>query len=182
MARAGPREITLPAGVRVRVLEPKRDERGELTELFRDEWGTATRPVQWNAISSAAGVLRGVHVHPRHDDYLILLRGWASIGLRDLRPGSPTSGATATVEQRGDAPVALEIPHGVAHGFYFHKSSLHVYSVSENWDVDDELACRWDDPGLGLDWGIEAPLLSERDALAGSLAEMVDVLRARLRS
>ena len=110
--------------------------------------------MQWNAVWSEAGVLRGVHVHVRHDDYLTVPVGRASVGLRDLRRGSPTEGLTALVELGREQPGALVIPHGVAHGFYFHEPSLHVYAVSEYWDPADELACNWADPELGIEWPV----------------------------
>lgn len=75
----------LPRGVALRPFTTHHDERGSFTEVFREEWDTGVRPVQWNAVSSEAGVLRGVHVHVRHDDYLILLRG-----AREHRPARPS--------------------------------------------------------------------------------------------
>ena len=124
----------LPAGTVFRPLEAHADERGVFTELYRREWGTGAEPIQWNAVWSEAGVLRGVHVHVRHDDYLTVPVGRASVGLKDLRRGSPTEGLAALVELGRERPGALVIPHGVAHGFYFHEPSLHVYAVSEYWD------------------------------------------------
>lgn len=166
----------LPDGVTLRPLRPHHDERGTLTELFRDEWEIALAPVQWNFLSSRAGVLRGVHVHPRHTDYLILVSGRASIGLCDLRPGSPTSGLGALVSMDGEAPAGLVIPNGVAHGFLFHEHSVHVYAVSHSWDPADELGCRWDDPGLGIEWPTAPTLISERDLTLQTL----EALRAEL--
>ena len=105
-------------------------------------------PIQWNAVRSEVGVLRGVHVHVRHRDYLTLPYGRAVVGLRDLRQGSRTEGLSVFVELSGDEPASLVIPCGVAHGFYFHEPSLHVYAVTEYWNPDDELGCHWADPEL----------------------------------
>jgi dTDP-4-dehydrorhamnose 3,5-epimerase len=145
-------------------------------ELFRREWGVGIEPIQWNVLASRAGVLRGVHVHPRHDDYLTLFSGRATIGLCDLRRGSPTERRAAVVEMSGEAPSAITIPHGVAHGFYFPEPSVHIYAVSHYWDLADELACRWDDPGLRIPWSPREPILSPRDATAPSLATLLDQL------
>jgi dTDP-4-dehydrorhamnose 3,5-epimerase len=166
-------ELVLPAGTRLIPLEMHRDDRGVFTEVFREEWGTGVHPVQWNAVSSEAGVLRGVHVHPRHDDYLIVLQGRASIGVRDLRRGSPTEGVAAVVELSGDRLAALVTPHGVAHGFYFHEPSIHLYSVTHYWDEADELGCHWADPELGIPWPFTTALVSPRDAEAQSLRELL---------
>jgi len=150
------------------------DERGSFVEIFRDEWELPVQPVQWNAVRSEAGTLRGVHVHVTHDDYLIVVGGSAAIGLRDMRPDSPTDGLATTVELDADEPSALVIPVGVAHGFYFHERSMHIYAVTEYWDPRDELACRWDDSELGIAWPAPPRLLSDRDRDAPSYVSMRD--------
>ncbi len=166
----------LPAGTLHRTLEPHVDDRGCFTELYRNEWDTGVAPIQWNAVRSEAGVLRGVHVHLRHDDYLTVPVGRASVGLRDLRSGSPTEGLAAIVALGADRQAALAIPHGVAHGFYFHEPSLHVYAVTRYWDPSDELSCRWDDPELEIPWPVQSARVSERDAASQSLRALLDEL------
>jgi dTDP-4-dehydrorhamnose 3,5-epimerase len=166
----------LPAGVRLRPLATHADPRGSFTEVFREEWEVGVEPVQWNVVRSAAGVLRGVHVHPRHGDYFLVVGGRALVGLRDLRRGSPTEGLSALVELRGDALAALTIPPGVAHGFYLPEPSIHLYSVSHYWDPADELGCHWRDPALGIPWPCTEPLLSPRDAEAAPLADLLSEL------
>jgi dTDP-4-dehydrorhamnose 3,5-epimerase len=155
------------------------DGRGTFSEIFREEWDTGIRPVQWNVVRSRPGVLRGVHVHVRHEDYLVLLEGRATIGLKDLRERSPTAGLAAAVELREAESRAIRIPTGVAHGFFFHEPSLHVYSVSRYWDPEDELACRWDDPDLGIPWSVSPRFLSRRDAGAPPLRVLLRQLGAR---
>jgi dTDP-4-dehydrorhamnose 3,5-epimerase len=168
----------LPDGVVLHQLEPHRDARGVFTELFRESWGLEVTPVQWNAVRSEQNVLRGVHAHWRHADYLTMVSGRATIGLYDLREGSETEDVCATVELSADAPSAIVIPTGVAHGFYFDEPSIHVYAVSHDWDPEDELGCRWDDPALGLDWPVAEPHVSERDRALGSLRELRGAWRA----
>jgi dTDP-4-dehydrorhamnose 3,5-epimerase len=168
--------LTLPAGCSLRPLTTHEDERGSFTELFRREWDTGADPVQWNVVASAAGVLRGVHVHIRHHDYLTVPRGHATVGLRDLRRSSPTSGLSTLIDLRGDELCALTIPRGVAHGFLFHEPSLHVYAVSHYWDPEDELACHWADPELELTWPLAPTLVSPRDEAAEPLSALVDRL------
>lgn len=169
---------TLPAGVELHDLIPHGDDRGVFTELYREEWGVGTQPVQWNAVRSNAGVLRGVHVHPTHDDYLTVPFGRVVFGLCDLRPESPTHMLATTVEISSDNQKGLMIPHGVAHGFYFVEDSLHVYAVSHYWDLADELGCRWDDPGLGIPWPQKTAQISQRDADLQTLPELVEQLAA----
>ncbi len=163
-----------PDGVALHRFTTHRDARGSFTEVFRAEWDVGVAPVQWNAVSSEQGSLRGVHVHLRHDDYLLYLKGRASVGLRDLRRGSPTEGMSALLELGEDRLSAIVIPHGVAHGFYHHEPSLHLYAVSRYWDAADELGCHWADPDLELSWPAEPTLVCERDATAPSLAELLE--------
>lgn len=153
-------------------LTPHVDERGSFVELFREEWRTGPPPRQWNAVRSDAGVLRGVHVHAHHHDYLTVVSGTLVLGLYDLRPDSPSHGVSGFLTLSEAVPAAVAIPPGVCHGFWFPEPSVHVYGVSEYWDVQDELGCRFDDPALGLDWPTGNPLLSARDREAGSLAVM----------
>jgi dTDP-4-dehydrorhamnose 3,5-epimerase len=174
--------VILPHAVIWRDLKTHSDHRGDLTELFRVEWQTGAAPVQWNFVRTQKNVLRGVHVHPRHDDYLVVLQNRMVLGLKDLRRDSPTHNLTSTVELEGERLSAIHIPHGVAHGFYFPSDALYLYSVSHYWDLSDELRCRWDDAALGLDWPTESPLLSDADRKAGTLSAMRRDLEAGMRS
>jgi dTDP-4-dehydrorhamnose 3,5-epimerase len=163
---------SLPAGVQLCPLELHSDTRGSLVEIFRQEWELPVEPVQWNVVCSEAGTLRGAHVHVVHDDYLTIVRGRCVVGLRDLRPGSPTEGLATTLELHDREPAGIVIPTGVVHGFYFGEPSVHVYAVTSYWSPDDELSRRWDDPELGILWPVAPRLLSERDQAAGSFESM----------
>ena len=166
-------------GVRIRRLEPHHDDRGVLTELYRDAWHEKRRPIQWNAVSSRANVLRGVHCHVRHSDLVTVVSGSMVLGLHDLRPWSPTFGTAVTMSIPA-LSAAVEIEPGVAHGFYFAEPSVHVYAVSDYWNQADELGCRWDDPETALDWPTSDPLVSERDAAAGAFSAMREAVGAAL--
>ena len=169
--------LELPAGVRRSPLNGHRDARGALTEFFRNEWDTGINPIQWTVASSAANVLRGVHVHVRHADYLIVLNGRASIGLADLRPDSPTAGLASLFEVQVESLEALTIPPGVAHGFYMHEPSQYLVGVDHYYDPADELGCQWSDPALGISWPVNEPIVSERDAAAPPLSRLQQQLR-----
>jgi dTDP-4-dehydrorhamnose 3,5-epimerase len=160
-------------GVVVTSLDPKYDHRGVFTEVFRAEWPTGLAPVQWNFVASDANVLRGFHVHVTHADYLVCVHGELVLGLKDIRPDSPTHNRTELLTLRPEAAAGVMTPPGVAHGFYFPKPSMHLYCVSHYWNMADELGCRWDDPDIGLAWPTASPTLSKRDTEAGSFGEMV---------
>lgn len=170
--------VDLPEGVRWVRLRAHDDHRGSFTEIYRSEWFDGPEMVQWNAVHSKSGVLRGVHVHRRHHDVLTLPVGRAVIGLQDLREDSPTTGLATLVPLQASAPSLLTIPPGVAHGFLFLEPSVHVYAVSHTFDPRDELGCRWDDPGVRIPWPVDDAILSARDENAGTFAELVALYHA----
>jgi dTDP-4-dehydrorhamnose 3,5-epimerase len=151
-------------GVGIHNLTTHEDDRGALTEVFRQVPEIDLDPIQWNFVRTHGGVLRGVHAHVRHTDYLIVLEGSAIVGMKDLRPDSLTRNITMTLRLGGDNLQAVVIPPGVAHGFYFERPALHLYAVDCYWDPADELGCRWDDPSLDIPWPCASPQISERDS------------------
>ncbi len=153
------------------------DARGTLTVFGRFGW-LPDAVVQWNVSSSGSHVMRGVHAHRRHSDWVVAVSGQLVIGLYDLRTTSGTRGQSAVivVEPSPHQVNAVFIPVGVAHGFYSPHASIHLYGTSEEWSSDDELGCRWDDPDLGLDWPFSEdaqPLISLRDAEAQTLTTLL---------
>lgn len=164
----------LPPGVQLRSLLPHKDDRGVFLEAFREEWSTGCDPVQWNVVRSEPDVLRGVHVHSSHTDYLLVISGRMFLGLHDIRPNAPTDGLSAMLVLDASTPTAVTVPPGVCHGFYFPEPSIHMYAVSHYWDETDELGCRFDESELGLNWPNREPKLSRRDGLASSYGEMRD--------
>lgn len=156
-------------GVFLQDLQVFGDERGRFSEMFRDEWfpERTWNKVQVNRSHSAANILRGLHYHHLQADYWHPLSGTISVGLYDLRSTSPTCGMAQTLEISGDDFTGLFIPPGVAHGFYSVTDLTLIYVVDNYYDGADELGVAWNDPELGLDWGLAAgvePVISERDA------------------
>ena len=156
-----------------------RDPRGFFAEVYRESWEPGVHAVQWSLALSHAGVLRGVHVHLVHDDYLIVPQGRVAIGLRDLRRGSPSEGRSMLIEMRGEDLAALVIPHGVAHGFYFLERSLFLNGASHDWDPADDFACHWADPALEIPWPTHQAITSERDGSAPPLRDLLARIEGR---
>jgi dTDP-4-dehydrorhamnose 3,5-epimerase len=162
----------LPPGVVVKELVAHPDDRGALTELFRQSWlPPGISMVQANLSTSRAGVLRGMHFHRHQADYWIVLEGVAFVGLFDLRAGSPTERGTATITLDATAGLhALYIPPGVAHGFCAITEMRLQYLVTGEFTGTDEHGFSWNDPELGIRWPVAEPIVSERDSSNGSLA------------
>jgi dTDP-4-dehydrorhamnose 3,5-epimerase len=156
-------------------VKPNTDARGCLFEIFREEWPGAFRTVQWNACSSRAGVMRGVHVHVDYDEFYTLPTGRVFLAIRDIRRQSPTFGVSAGFEWSASDGFAVPIPAGVAHAVFFLEDSLLAFGLSGYWSAEtDVLGCRWDLLDDSLTWPIETATLSERDAHSGTLDEMID--------
>jgi dTDP-4-dehydrorhamnose 3,5-epimerase len=159
-------------GVKVIELEVHEDPRGTFVEFYRQSWLPTQQPtLQGNISRSHAGVLRGMHFHRLQWDLWFVLSGEAFVALADLRSGSPSDGATASMRLSGERPRGLFIPPGVAHGFYAETELVLEYLVDRYFDGTDENGVAWDDPALGIDWPATAPILSARDRANPSLEE-----------
>ena len=166
-----PDPIALLAGTKLIPLTAHADRRGDLTEIFRNEWFESPSPVQWLVTRTEANTLRGVHAHVRHWDYYCLVAGELVVGLHDLRPGS-SSGRTAMLRMTGEQLQLLAVPIGVAHGLYSPSRSTLMVGTSAYYDPADHRGCRWNDAELGLEWPCTSPVLSAKDRDAGSFAEL----------
>ena len=154
-----------------------RDARGSFQELYNAERyaaaGLDARFVQDNLSRSARHVLRGLHLqHPRGQGKLVtVLEGAVYDVVVDVRRGSPTFGRWTGYTLTAESGHQLWIPAGFAHGFLaLAEGTLVSYKSTERYSPGDELCVRWDDPDVGIDWPVRAPLLSERDGAAPRLA------------
>ncbi len=143
------------------------DARGRFMETFRKEWFPQRdwSHMQSNRSDSKAGVLRGLHYHHHQVDYWYVVNGSIRAAMVDLRPSSPTYLATQTIEMGPDNEIGLFIPIGVAHGFVALTDATLTYIVDNYFNGGaDENGVAWDDPDIGLDWGVPDPHISTRDA------------------
>ena len=142
------------------------DARGRFMETFRVEWFPQVNwdRMQSNRSDSVAGVLRGLHYHFKQIDYWYATRGNIRVGLVDLRLSSSTYLASATIDIGEDNAQGIFIPEGVAHGFAALTDCTLMYMINNYYDGGkDEYGIAWNDPKIGIDWGISQPALSNRD-------------------
>lgn len=167
-------ESTLIKDVYIATLKPFTDERGRFMETFRKEWfpQRSWDIIQTNRSDSKAGVLRGLHYHFQQVDYWYVIAGKIRAGLYDLRPASPTYGAAQTIEMGEENQVGVFIPVGVAHGFVALTDVTLIYVVDNYYNGNDEFGISWNDPALGLAWGVGSPIVSARDAANPRLADI----------
>lgn len=173
-------------GVRLGTLTRSVDTRGSFRELWRaSAYGPDERFVQANVSASAAGVVRGLHLHRRQLDRWIVASGRAFVALVDVRPmldpvdPSPTPLVETRVLETDDW---VDIPIGVAHGFLALEPLDLLYLVTNEYDGTDELGFAWDDPLAAIAWPATGtpdgrPILSERDRANPTLSELVATLR-----
>ena len=161
------------------------DERGVFVETYRREWLPQGREmIQGNRADRQAQSVVGLHYHLHQADYWYVPFGRARVVLHDLREGSPTDGATLTLDlgRRSDGSHdhrGVFIPPGVAHGFAALSDMTITYLVDGYYNPADELGVAWDDPDIGADWGVDQPTLSERDQRNPRRADLPNHLRPR---
>lgn len=162
------------SGVKRLLLTQHDDARGSFTEFHRESWFDEPRPIQWNVVRSRPGSLRGIHVHVRHGDYLVVTDGHMQLGLGDLRESSTSFGQWLTLDLPAAPLQLIYIPPGVAHAFFFPTATQHLYGMSEYWCPEEEVGCFWRDPGVRLDWALaHPPTLSARDQQLGPLTALM---------
>ncbi len=156
------------------------DPRGSFTEMFCQEWGLGIEPTQWSIVESESRVLRGMHLHRRHDEYFALLTGRACVGLYDARPDSPTYMKSCLIDLIGGERVFVTFPAGLIHGWYFYERSMHLQAVSEsyvNYGKDDNIRCSWTDDDLNINWPDREPVLSDLADGAGTVADVLKLMQ-----
>ena len=92
---------------------------------------------------------------------MTVLRGAVRDVAVDVRVGSPTFGKHVAVDLDDENRRQFWVPRGFAHGFVVHSESADFFhKCDEFYSPADEKILRWNDPTLGIDWGVEHPILS----------------------
>jgi dTDP-4-dehydrorhamnose 3,5-epimerase len=155
------------------------DQRGFFLETYQVqryvEAGINRPFVQDNMSRSNFGVLRGLHLqNPFTQGKLVsALRGRVLDVAVDVRLGSPTFGRHVAVELTEENRRQLWVPRGFAHGFVvLSETADFFYKCDDLYSPKDEVSIRWNDPAIGIKWGVDAPSLSAKDADAPLLADV----------
>ncbi|HMS94329.1 MAG TPA: dTDP-4-dehydrorhamnose 3,5-epimerase [Tabrizicola sp.] len=167
----------------VLILTPRRfgDARGWFSETWNAkamaEAGVDLPWVQDNhSFSAARGTLRGLHYQapPKAQDKLVRCSRGAILDVAvDFRAGSPRFGQWVGVELSAGDGRQLLVPKGFLHGFVTLTEDTEVqYKCTDFYSPEHDGAVRWDDPQIGIDWGMTAPTLSDKDARAPLLADV----------
>lgn len=177
---ARPRIIETPfAGVFLVEPDIHRDERGFLVETYRvDSWPAATL-VQENHTRSVRRSLRGMHFQLGLGQTKLVRVATGRIfdAVVDLRPDSATFGRWHAFTLDSERQQQLFIPSGFAHGLcVLSEAADIIYKLDAYYDPKEQVTFRWNDPEIGIEWPIDNPILSDRDANA----ELFCTVRKRL--
>ena len=167
------------------IFEPKvfGDDRGFFFESFNHQQfeaaiGRSVNFVQDNHSSSTVkGTLRGIHFQRGDKAQAKLVRCARGAVLDvavDLRPSSPTYKPWVAVELSEENKRQLMIPRGFGHGFVTLTDHVEfLYKADNYYAPEADGGIRWNDPELGIDWGVTDPVLSEKDTKSPFLKDAV---------
>ncbi len=171
-------ETSLPG---VLIIEPRvfTDPRGFFMETYRQnslaEAGVRETFVQDNHSRSSRGVLRGLHYQLRQPQAKLcrVAQGEVLDIAVDVRLGSPNFGKWVSVLLSGENHRQIFIPKGFAHGFVVRSETADfLYKCSDYFEAADDRGVLWNDPGIGIDWQIDDPIISDKDKRYLPLAEI----------
>ena len=154
-------------------LERHQDDRGFFARTFcqkeLEAHGLISDVAQANmSLSKTRGTLRGMHYQKSPFEETKLVRctqGALYDVIIDLRPDSPTFKKWIGVELTADNYRMLFVPKNFAHGFITLTGDTEVtYMVSQFYAPGAELGIRWNDPQFGIQWPLDAQVISEKDA------------------
>ncbi len=148
------------------------DDRGTFLESFKEsvfrKSGIVHSFSQDNQSVSAKNVLRGLHfqIPPYEQGKLVrVVEGKATDVVVDIRKKSSHYGRYLKVELDAVESKILWIPSGFAHGFVAREErTVFLYKCTKEYNQDSESGILWNDPDLAIDWGVDEPLISAKDA------------------
>ena len=170
-------ETTLPE---VLILEPilRGDPRGWFMETFNAETfrthGLPDSFAQDNHSYSTGGVVRGLHYQLEQPQGKLVrcTRGRILDVAVDIRRGSPTFGKWTSVELSAENRKMLWVPPRFAHGFAVLSEDAEVlYKCTTLWHQPSDRSILWNDPEIGIEWGVTDASISEKDAAGKTLRE-----------
>ena len=154
------------------------DCRGGFEKLFeRDAFlsrGIAFSADEVFISTSAKNVIRGLHfqLNQPQTKLVSVLCGRVLDVIVDLRRDSPTFKKWLSIELSEDNRNQILIPSGYGHGFLTLVDGCEVqYKVTGLYEPTLDRAIMWNDPEIGIEWGIADPIVSQKDTLAPALKD-----------
>jgi len=143
------------------------DLRGEFRKLWMTRWNENFSLGELFLSHSRKDVIRGLHyiIRPATQKRIIFCtEGRIRDVVVDIRKGAPTYGkyVSAILEQKSNR--GIYVGEGVAHGFLALEDSTVIYLTDMPYDEKYDRGIRWNDPEIGIRWGVSSPILSRKDA------------------
>ena len=167
----------------VKIIEPTvfGDHRGYFYESYRKdrfaENGIVFDFVQDNQSLSKKGILRGLHFQkpPFAQGKLVRVIAGSVLDVAvDIRKDSKTYGQHVSVKLSAENHRMLWVPPGFAHGFLtLEDHTIFSYKCTAYYNKESEDAVRWNSPALHIDWGVDHPILSEKDEAAQLFSDFI---------
>lgn len=150
---------------------PFKDARGEFVEVYREhlfrDAGIEIEFVQDNISRSKKNAIRGLHYQlpPASQVKLVMVPHGEILDVAvDMRLNSPTFGHYFSTVLSAENRHMLFVPTGFAHGFgVLSEEATVYYKCNDYYNKELERGVKWNDPTLGIKWGIENPVLSKKD-------------------
>ena len=159
------------------------DERGWFMETYNSrelkEAGITADFVQDNQSMSVKGVLRGLHFQINYPQCKLVraVKGSVFDVAVDMRKGSPTFGKWYGIELTEDNKKQLLIPENFAHGFLVRSETAEFcYKVTDYWHPNDEGGIAWNDPDIGIDWGLTGEYNGTADSAGYTLSDGTPII------
>ncbi|MBD9297106.1 MAG: dTDP-4-dehydrorhamnose 3,5-epimerase [Megamonas funiformis] len=165
-------EKTIIEGVYIVTPKTFGDNRGWFMESYSanryKEYGIMADFVQDDhSFNAQKGTLRGLHfqLNPKAQAKLVrVIRGAMIDVVVDIRKGSPTYKKWISVELSAENKKQIYMPRGMAHGYVTLTDNVEVnYKVDNFYAPETESGIMYNDPELNINWGIDNPILSEKD-------------------
>ena len=157
-----------------------KDHRGYFLESFHSEKfkkaGININFLQDNHVKSIKNTLRGLHFQVNYPQAKLLrcLIGKVFDVAVDIRKNSPSFGKWVGRELSEENKFQLFIPEGFAHGYYVMSDEAEVtYKCSNIYHPEDQQGILWNDPQVGIEWPETEPILSDKDADASLLSDII---------
>lgn len=154
------------------MIEPSvfEDDRGFFFETYHEtkfaELGIRDRFVQDNHAKSVRHTLRGLHYQVRHPQAKLcrVIQGEVLDVVVDVRHGSPHFGKWESGILSAQNKREMYVPAGFAHGYLvLSETAEFLYKCSDFYHPEYERGVLWNDPEIGITWGVQGPLLSDKD-------------------
>ena len=154
------------------------DQRGFFKEIFKKKF--LNKELIFDCLShSKKNTIRGLHFQRKNAQakFITVVQGEILDVVVDLRKKSKTFGKHFSVKMKQNSNFSIFIPQGFAHGFACLSKTCTLYYRCTNYRHElSETTLKWNDPELNINWGINRPILSEKDQIGKSFEEIKKII------